>query len=326
MKLKYIIIITTILIMFFIFGMTIEPFTPKIDIVYTWVCKYDPERELYKDMLPDQDQNTDVNRYNNNNELKYSIRSLFKYCSWINTIYIVVKDGQCPEFIDFTNPKVVLVNHSEIMPIDALPTFNSNAIECCIHNIKNLSDVYVYMNDDFFVSEPFVPVINKKIQVNLLRNPDIHFTTVEPGDDGPYTFDNMHKNTVFYGQKFLNGNINIGFLHTPSVCYKPWEIEMLTLLDANNLLTPTVMSKFRHNTNIIINNCFRTLFYLTKGQDIHVVRRDNIYNDLSANGKCTINSEAQFVVNSINDTCSTSFTEQMGKLYPQPSPVENRRI
>jgi hypothetical protein len=295
---------------------------PPFDVVYTWVSQHDPERDRYKAMIS-EDENSSHFRYNNNDELKYSIRNMFKYCgSWIKNIYIVVKDGQHPPFIDFTNPRVILVNHSEIMPRDALPTFNSLAIECCIHNIKNLSDVYVYLNDDMFVSEYFAPVVNGKIQVNVTTPSNTTFDTVYPGQDGPYSFESMLKNTMFYGKTLLNGNINIGFIHAPSVCYKPWEIEMFNLLNFNNLLNQTILSKFRHNKNIIITNSFRTLFYLTKEKDVDIVSCQESSIDLTGDSDCIIKPAKFFVVNSIDDKCSKSFTQQMEQLYPEPSPIE----
>lgn len=54
--------------------------------------------------------------------------------------------------VGYNNPKISIVTHKEIMPADALPTFNSNAIEACIPNIPNLSEHFLYANDDMFIS------------------------------------------------------------------------------------------------------------------------------------------------------------------------------
>lgn len=43
------------------------------------------------------------------------------------------------------------------MPADALPTFNSTAIEMCIPNIKNLSEHFIQMADDMFFNKPLTP-------------------------------------------------------------------------------------------------------------------------------------------------------------------------
>ena len=331
MNTNYIIIITivvSIIIFFSIMCMTSEKFNTPIDVVYTWVDQYDPDRETYKNLyeIDSDDGNREFSRYNNNKELKYSLRSIFTHCSeWIGTVYIVVKDGQQPDFIDFTNPKIVLVNHSEIMPKSVLPTFNSNAIELYIHKIKKLRNVYVYMNDDLFVTKPFYPVTNGgkiKVNVDISTNPTPIFLKGNPKE--PYNFSKMYDNTRYYTKMLLNTNANISFPHTPSVCYKPWEVEMENILRDNNLLEGT-LTPFRRNTNIITNQTFRTLFYLTKKNKVLKVKwKDNV-NELKPNN-CTIKVKPFIAINLISDECTHSFAKQMEKLYPIPSPVEKRAL
>ena len=91
-----------------------------------------------------------------NDELKYSLRSLEKYANWINKIYIIT-DNQVPEWLNTDNKKVKIIDHSEIIPKECLPVFNSNAIEHCIVNIPNLSEYYLYGNDDTFFANKVSP-------------------------------------------------------------------------------------------------------------------------------------------------------------------------
>lgn len=50
------------------------------------------------------------------------------------------------------------MRHDEIFPDPAdLPTFNSHAIEACLHRIPGLSDHYLYFNDDIFLARPLRP-------------------------------------------------------------------------------------------------------------------------------------------------------------------------
>ena len=46
------------------------------------------------------------------------------------------------------NPKIKIIDHTEIIPIKYLPTFNSDVIESFIHNIPELSEIILYNNDD----------------------------------------------------------------------------------------------------------------------------------------------------------------------------------
>jgi hypothetical protein len=46
---------------------------------------------------------------------------------------------------------MTLVDHREIIDADYLPTFNSHAIEACLHRIPGLAEHFVYFNDDVFL-------------------------------------------------------------------------------------------------------------------------------------------------------------------------------
>lgn len=138
-----------------------EPTFP-IDLVYLWVdgCNIDwQESKLYwqkKLNLADSKENS-TSRYVDNQELRFSLRSVEKNAPWINKIYIVT-DGSIPKWLDLTKTdKIKIVKHEEIMPEDALPTFNSCAIEACIYNIKGLSEHFLLANDDCFINKPIEP-------------------------------------------------------------------------------------------------------------------------------------------------------------------------
>ena len=86
-------------------------------------------------------------RFESHDELKYSLRSVEKNVPWINHIYIVT-DNQIPSWLNLENPKVSIIDHKEILPQECLPLFNSTAIEFGIANIPNLSEHFLYANDD----------------------------------------------------------------------------------------------------------------------------------------------------------------------------------
>ena len=50
-----------------------------------------------------------------------------------------------------------MVDHAAILPADALPTFNSHAIESALHRLPDLAEHFVYFNDDFFLGRPLGP-------------------------------------------------------------------------------------------------------------------------------------------------------------------------
>lgn len=123
-----------------------------IDIVVTWVDGNDPvwqaSREKY--VGGSGDANAAANRYRDWDLMRYWFRGVEKFAPWVNNIYFITC-GQHPEWLNKDNPKLKLVDHKDYIPSDALPTFNSNAIELCINRIKGLSDRFILFNDDIFI-------------------------------------------------------------------------------------------------------------------------------------------------------------------------------
>ena len=72
---------------------------------------------------------------------------------WIHKIYIVT-DEQVPKWLNTNHPKIKIVDLKEIFPHDALPIFNSMAIETRLPFIPKLCEHFIYTNDDVFVNAP----------------------------------------------------------------------------------------------------------------------------------------------------------------------------
>ena len=133
---------------------------PEIDLVYLWVDGNDPAWLAKKNaFLGKTQENTVINckgRFANNDELKYSLRSVEKYAPWIRKIFIVT-DEQTPDWIDTANPKIKIIDHKKILPESALPCYNSCVIENCLYKIDGLSQRFLYANDDMFINKPVSP-------------------------------------------------------------------------------------------------------------------------------------------------------------------------
>lgn len=108
-----------------------------IDIVYLWVDGNDPiwraKRDAFIGKTSEDSSRNCEGRYADNDELKYSLRSIEKYAPWIRNIYIVT-DNQQPSWLDISCPKVKIIDLTEIMPREVLPCFNSSLIEKFLHN------------------------------------------------------------------------------------------------------------------------------------------------------------------------------------------------
>lgn len=137
-----------------------ENYHNKIDLVYLWVDGSDPKWQAKRNaIIGNTEEKSTINckgRYANNDELKYSLRSIEMYAPWIRKIFIVT-DSQVPEWLDLSNPKIKIIDHTEIMPAKSLPCFNSAIIEHFIYRIPELSEYFLYANDDTFINKPVHP-------------------------------------------------------------------------------------------------------------------------------------------------------------------------
>ena len=136
----------------------------KIDFVLTWVDGSDKEWLAQKrkyEKLGDISSCTDVNansecRYRDYGMLKYWFRAVERFTPWVNHIFFVTC-GQKPEWLNEAHPKLRLVNHTDYIPAEYLPTFQSNCIELNLHRIADLSERFVLFNDDQFILRTISP-------------------------------------------------------------------------------------------------------------------------------------------------------------------------
>ena len=136
-----------------------------IDIVYLWVDGRDKKFNSIKNKYlkgsgKDTEKYVDDAKdsiFIDNDELKYSLRSIEKNAPWINHIYIVTGFNQKPKWLNTKNKKITIIPQESILPKDAGPIFNSCAIEACLANIPNLSEHFLLANDDMFFNRPVKP-------------------------------------------------------------------------------------------------------------------------------------------------------------------------
>jgi len=126
-----------------------------IDLVYLWVDGNDPKWLKKKESFLNKKINT-AGRYQSNEELKYSLRSVDKHLPWIRKIFVIT-DNQTPSFLDTTHPKIQIIDQNKMLPDELLPTFNSNTLEYFMYKIPGLSEFFLYSNDDMFINADLTP-------------------------------------------------------------------------------------------------------------------------------------------------------------------------
>lgn len=132
-----------------------------IDFVITWVDGSDPlwfrqKQNAKKKQGVSVDIDDRIERYRDWEILKYLFRSIENFAPWVNNVYFVTC-GHLPAWLNTECPKLQIVSHKNFIPEKYLPTFNSHSIEWNFHRIKNLSEHFVYFNDDMFLLHPIKP-------------------------------------------------------------------------------------------------------------------------------------------------------------------------
>ncbi len=138
-----------------------------IDAVLPWVDGSDPvlarKRAQYAgDGMLTNDEVGGPARYVSLGEIRWTVASMLRFAPFLRKIFIVT-DGQDPDlggmlrecFPDRADD-VVVVDHSVIFRgrEACLPTFNSNSIDTLIWNIPDLSEHFLYLNDDIMMIRP----------------------------------------------------------------------------------------------------------------------------------------------------------------------------
>lgn len=126
----------------------------NIDFVITWVDGSDPiwlaEKSKYS---PGNNNDSRIQRYREWDNLRYWFRGVDKFAPWVHKIFFVTY-GHYPKWLNLNHPKLKIINHKDFIPKEFLPTFSSRAIDMNLHRIKNLSEHFVYFNDDMFLTAP----------------------------------------------------------------------------------------------------------------------------------------------------------------------------
>lgn len=249
----------------------------KIDIVITWVkrdTEFTKEFEYWQNQYGISIQKTEIDkRYTDNQELKYVLRSIVKNFNKFNNIYLVVKDGQYPDYLVKEHPKLKIVNHSSIIPKECLPTFNSMVIEAYIHKIKGLSNNYLYLNDDmiflrkltksYFLKNnlPLVLYINDEKKKYIDQHEiDLNNYNFKSG----YAINNAILDSVAVYESEGRHKIS----HIPKMFNRLYDYEIENRLkkykfndSSINVYDETCLSKFRKNKNLYLSAILKEYLY-----------------------------------------------------------------
>lgn len=131
----------------------------EIDFVIAWLDNNDLEwQNAFYSYLPQNQSLYDLReiRFRNWENLRYWFRGVEKFAPWVNKIHLITS-GQIPDWLNTNVPKLHLVKHSDYIPTEYLPTFSSCPIALNLHRIKELSEHFVFYDDDMFLIDRVEP-------------------------------------------------------------------------------------------------------------------------------------------------------------------------
>ncbi len=239
-----------------------------IDAVYTWVDGSDPEwLERKRAALggPDGELHAiaaNSSRYQNRDELRYSMRSLHSFAPWLRKIFLVT-DGQLPSWLDPSHPMITVVSHAELFAdLGGLSSFNSHAIEARLHRIEGLAEHFLYLNDDVFLGRPLLPTHffhANGIAKFFLSPAQFGLGEAKPTDP---PVNAAGKNNRRHIQRQFGVTITQKMKHTPFALRRSIMHQIEAVLQAD--VTATAQHRFRHHEDLSIPSSLHQYWaYLT---------------------------------------------------------------
>lgn len=311
-----------------------------VDVVYTWVDSADPRWEAGRREWADRqgaklDSSDNDQRYLDRDELRYSLRSLWLYAPFVRNVFIVTA-GHHPKWLNVTHSNVHVIHHTLIFPDpEDLPTFNSHAIEACLHRIPGLAEHFVYFNDDVFLGrETTVNTFFTKgglMKSRLSRTQSIPAVqpdmTATPTDWAAYN-----------AAEVISRDFGILFdrkvMHVPM----PMKCSLLNEIEERyrDLVTTTRTARFRSPTDLAIPSMLAHFYGISvaKGVEWETVAGEYIYADTGRNDfeskltAITSGSPTFFCLNAtryseISPRRQTILLRKfLEEAYPLPSPYE----
>lgn len=124
-----------------------------VDIVICWL---DPKDPVWQENFKSFGFVYDPVRFDSSREIEINLASLSVYFPNCGKVYIVSDQRLDLSFLpSFFREKISFVKHTEIIDEQYLPTFSANVLEANLWKIPGLSEIFMYLNDDFIIMRPF---------------------------------------------------------------------------------------------------------------------------------------------------------------------------
>jgi hypothetical protein len=336
----------------------------KIDVVIPWVTSSDPKwQALRQQYLPQtaqtkQGADNDEELFRDWDTLKYLLRGVHDFMPWVNRIFLVTANQRPTWLQDLTqisDNKLTLIDHTDYIPAKYLPTFSSHTIELNLHRIPELSEHFIYFNDDilpvratrpidFFraglpcdqatlhrISQPNYASIYGHILLNNVALLNQHFSTQNLKSNRKTYSPRQGVRRILASLPYLRYHNLPGFLnpHGPqaflkSTFEKLWQLEP-------EILEITCRNKFRsiHDVNQYVFRDYQLL--ANRYHPDNIAARTRFFKDFPAQFpalEAALNNPKIKLI-CINDDITDDFKTSNDKMrqildahFPHPSPYE----
>ena len=289
-----------------------------------------------------------------NNELKYSLRSILKNIPWVRKIFIIMPNEQISFLKEQSEikDKIIYINDKDLLGFDssAPPVFQFN-----LHKLKKygLSENFILMDDDYFIGQPlsksdFFYEENEKIYPLLISTEyseidedDIksqYVNYLSKIDDIEYHSDEgflfrkistlLFLYKIFETKKDTEPLIEVGYTHN-AIPLKISDIEEINTLIKDKYTYSEICLKGKKRNIRSLQPQILFMNYAKNKYDRHVKELSWKYYDLSDVRKVNLDSKL-FVIN-VEDkeyypTRFKTEEEVLNDLFPNPTKYEKEYI
>jgi len=259
-----------------------------------------------------------IRRYRDNNELLYSLRTIYLYAPWIRTIHIILGNYSKPPVWLKEHPKIHLVNeHDLYTPVQP----NSETKKLFYHQIPNLAPYFISSDDDMFLIKPLrkgelfcnrIPILNSvgfaAPPPNLERRP------FRKSSDGPGHVPLIwNRNSYGGAANHINKKL---YLTMGSKRYNPWIYFKQYLQKRKHICNGRITSPYVWINDSTVNSMQTLLTNLIK---------NTLLNSLRGNSFMCINDDFSSVPALYNR--QYSFLQvALSTLFPKKAPWEQEKI
>ena len=308
-----------------------------IDVLIKYIDLSDPN--LVREGIPQIQKDKD------NEELKYSVRSILKNIPWVRKIFILMPNEKVRYFKDYNliNDKIIYVKDKEFLGYDSS---NSHAFQFRLWKMKKygISDNFIIMDDDCFIGKPLkksdffyvennivVPaVISTNYQVHTEKTFLKEYNIIKKKlknsrEQSSNTFLYSMYNTYLFFIDYFNGPIIVPYFTHNAIPSNVNDLkEIFDLVNNSSYKNATLESIYRHIDTLQFQTSVNIYSFNKYSRKVNLVDYNYIDIDKTLTGNFNY---PLFCINTGNnkDYSKISYPEArlvMEKLFPNPSSYE----